>query len=101
MLPRHLFHYAIRLERVVDLTLEENLGRLGIGEHDLVAEDLSVTRSIGEAAHSVGIQAIRSPSATGRDQVLAILIENIGGGVVDPKLEEAWSTLSDVQRDVR
>jgi len=97
LLPRHVFRYALRLERIVDLTIEENLPRLGITELDLVAEDLSVTRSIGEAAHSLGIQAIRSPSATGQDHVLAILIENIGAGLVDPKLDEVWSSLSDVQ----
>lgn len=99
LLPRHLFRYALRLDRIVDLTIEENLGRLGITEGDLVAEDLSVTRDIGEAAHSLGIQAIRSPSAAGQDHVLAILIENIGGGHVDPELEEVWSSLDDVHRE--
>jgi RES domain-containing protein len=96
LLPRHVFRYVLHLERIVDLTIEENLRRLGITELDLVAEDLSVTRGIGEAAHSLNIQAIRSPSATGQDHVLAILIENIGAGLVDPKLDEVWSSLSDV-----
>lgn len=88
LLPRHVFRYALRLERIVDLTNEENLRRLGITALDLVAEDLSVTRSIGEAVHTLGIQGIRSPSATGQDHVLTILLENIGAGLVDPKLDE-------------
>lgn len=96
LLPRHLFRYEIQLDQVLDLTRTENLEQLGVSPSDLVGEDLSVTRSIGEGAHSLGIQAIRSPSAAGQDDVLALLIENIGSGVINPGLAEVWSTLSDV-----
>lgn len=97
LLPRHLFRYALHLERVVDLTVEENLSRVGITEDALVTEDLSLTQSIGEAAHSLGIQGIRSPSAAGQGHFLAIFIENVGAGRVDPELEEVWSSLDEVR----
>jgi len=97
LLPRHLFRYTLRLDRVVDLSAEENLDRLGLSEDDLVSEDLSITRSIGEAAHSLGFQALRSKSAAGQDHVVAILIENIDREGLDPELEEVWSSLSDLE----
>lgn len=95
-MPRHLYRYDIRFDQILDLTRTENLEQLGVSESELVGEDLSVTRSIGEGAHSLGLQAIRSPSAAGQDHVLALLIENIGSGVINPEMTEVWSILSDV-----
>jgi RES domain-containing protein len=96
LLPRHLYRYDLRFDQILDLTRPENLEHLGISQSELVGEDLSVTRSVGEGAHSLGLQAIRSPSAAGRDHVLALLIENIGSGVINPALAEVWSAVSDV-----
>jgi len=97
LLPRHLYLYDIRLDNVLDLTRAETQERLALEEADLIGDDLSQTRRIGEAAHSLGMKAIRSPSAAGRDDVLALLIENIGSGVISPQLAEVWSTLANVE----
>lgn len=97
LLPRHLYRYDIRFDQILDLTHKETLEQLGVTQPELVGEDLSLTRTIGEGAHSLGIQAILSPSATGQDHVLALLIENIGSGVIHPGLAEVWSILGDLE----
>lgn len=97
LLPRHLYRYDIRLDRIVDLTRTESLGQLGIPQSDLVGENHSATRDLGKMAYSLGIQAIRSPSATGRDDVIALFIENIGSGVINPEWAEVWAILDDVK----
>lgn len=96
LLPRHLFSYSIALNRVLDLTHASILEQLGSAKADLVGEYLSVTRSIGEAAHALGIQAIRSRSATEQDDVLAMFLENLGLGIVVPTLSEMWETIEDL-----
>jgi hypothetical protein len=96
LLPRQLFRYDVGLDRIVDLTDTSILERLGVAQTDLVGEDLSLTRSIGEAAHALGIQAIRSRSATEQDQVLALFLENLGLGTLVPNLEETWETIDDL-----
>lgn len=96
VLPRQLFNYGVALDRVLDLTDASILEQLGSAQSDLVGEDLSVTRSIGEAAHALDIQAIRSRSATEQDDVLAVLLENLGLGILVPTLEETWETISDL-----
>ena len=98
MLPRHLYRYEIHIDRILDLTDTGILEQLGISQTELIGEDLSVTRSLGEGAHALGLQAIRSASAAGRDQVLAFFIENIGSGVINPELAEVWSSLEDVEK---
>lgn len=69
---------------------------LGISEADLVGEDLSITRAIGESAQALGMQAIRSFSAARQDDVFAVFLQNIGTGLLDPRVEEIWSSLGDV-----
>ena len=96
LLPRQLFRYEVGLDRIVDLTDASILEQLGFAAADLVFEDLSSTRSIGEAAHALGIQAIRSRSATEQDHVLAVFIENLGLGTLVPTLEETWETIDDL-----
>lgn len=98
LLPRQLFSYGVELDRVLDLTDASILDQLGSAQADLVGEDLTATRSIGEAAHALGTQAIRSRSATEQDDVLAVFLENLGLGILVPTLEETWETISDLYR---
>lgn len=98
MLPRHLFRYSLRLDRVLDLGDRRTIARLDITNEDLVGEDLSITRRIGQSVQALGLEALRSPSATGQDDVLAIFIENIASGAVDVKLLEIWESVTDVAR---
>ncbi|HZA40872.1 MAG TPA: RES family NAD+ phosphorylase [Actinomycetota bacterium] len=96
LLPRQLFRYEVGLDRIVDLTDASMLEQLGLAVPDLVGEDLSLTRSIGEAAHALGIQSIRSRSATEQDDVLAVFLENLGSGTLVANLEETWETIDDL-----
>lgn len=96
LLPRDLFQYRVYLNRVVDLTLKANQEQLGISQADLVGEDLSITRAIGESAQALGMQAALSFSATRHDSVLAVFLQNIGSGVLDTTIAETWSSLADV-----
>jgi hypothetical protein len=63
---------------------------------DLIREDQLLTREIGEAAHEHRFQAIRSPSATGVDHVLAVFPENLAGAVVHVELIDEWTTIADL-----
>ena len=77
--PRELFEVAADLDTILDLTDPEELDALQIGARGLVREDLRFTQVIGEAAHENGFRAIRSHSATGVDDILAIFPENLAG----------------------
>lgn len=95
-LPRSLWRYEIRLTNVLDLTDSETLDHLGAERHVFVDDDRVLTHQIGEIAREFGYQAILNASATGVDDVLAVLIENIRGGMVSPALDQTWSTLDDL-----
>lgn len=96
LLPRELFAISADLDKVLDFTETETLDALGIAPPDLVREDHRFTQEIGEAAHGHGFQAIRSPSATGVDNVLAIFPEKLAGAVLDVRLRGEWSTAEDL-----
>jgi len=98
LLPRELFEISAKLDKVLDLTDQATLEVLGIAPPDLVREDHRFTQEIGEAAHEHGFQAIRSPSATGVDHVLAIFPEQLAGAVLQVKLLGEWTTPVDLAR---
>src|SRR5262245_29520387 len=60
LLPRELYFYSLNLGNVYDLTTEEAAEKLSITRSDLISNDLTVTRSIGEAAFSLGASALIS-----------------------------------------
>jgi RES domain-containing protein len=97
LLPRQLYMYEIGVDQVLDLADGQTLDQLGLEGTDLSSEDLSVTRSVGEAAHAFGLKAIRSRSATGQDDVLAVLVENLGLSALTAFLIETWETLADLE----
>ena len=96
LLPRELFGITVDLHKVLDLTDVATLDALGIAPLDLVREDHRFTQEIGEAAHEHAFQAIRSPSATGVDNILAIFPEKLAGAVLDVELLGEWSTADDL-----
>lgn len=96
LLPRELWCLTVDLKTVLDLTNDDTLRTLGLDPVDLVREDLRLTREIGEAAHEHRFQAIRSPSATGVDDVIAIMLENLAGAVLAAELVEEWTTVSNL-----
>ncbi|MDQ6928147.1 MAG: RES family NAD+ phosphorylase [Actinomycetota bacterium] len=72
LLPRELWSVTAELTGVLDLTAAAALSAVAIDPTDLVRPDHAFTQELGEAAHERGIQAIRSPSVTGIDEILAI-----------------------------
>ncbi len=96
LLPRELFEISADLDKVLDLTDTATLDALGIAPPDLVREDHRFTHEIGEAAHEHAFQALRSPSATGVDDILAIFPEKLSGAVLKVKLLGEWSTADDL-----
>ena len=97
LLPREPWVVSIELTRVLDLTDDETLRAFGVGAGDLVRDDLQLTHTIGEAAHQHRFQAIRSVSATGVDDVVAIMPENIAGASMAAELVQVWRTIADLR----
>lgn len=96
LLPRVLFRYETSLDRVLDLTSAETLDHVGVTTAQIVGADLTIPRQIGESAHATGSQAIRAPSATGVDHVLAVFPELLGSGRLMPELMERWESTNDL-----
>jgi RES domain-containing protein len=96
LLPRVLYRYETSLDRVLDLTSEATLEHLGITEQQVTGSDLTIPRQIGESAHATGSQAIKAPSATGVDQVIAVFSEALGSGRLLPELLERWESSDDL-----
>jgi hypothetical protein len=95
-LPRELWSLETTLDRVIDLTNDAALRATGLATVDLVRPDHALTQLIGEAAHERGIQAIKSPSATGVDAVLALFPENLGALTIKVELVEVWESVTDL-----
>ena len=96
LLPRELWRLETGLDSILDLTDENTRSYLGISLSDVVSDNLEITQQLGEAAYEHGIQAIRSPSATEVDIVLAVFPENLGSALLDPALEETWEVAGDL-----
>ena len=60
-LPRELDQLSASLTKVLNLTLEETLATLGLATEDLLRDDRTLPREIGEAAHAHGFQARLMP----------------------------------------
>ena len=96
LLPRELWSVATSLTKVLDLTVAAVLGSIQLDSRELLRPDHGFTQQIGEAAHERGVQAIRSPSATGVDEVLAIFPENLGTATMRVELLGLWQTIEDL-----
>lgn len=95
-LPREVWSLGVTLERVLDLTDEVVLDQAGLTAGDLVQPDYGFTRQIGEAAHERGYQAMRSYSARGVDEIVALFIENLGTASIAVDLVRRWEKPSDL-----
>lgn len=95
-LPRELWSLQASLDTVIDLTDPVALRSAGLGPADVVRPDHALTQQIGVAAHQRGVQAIKSPSATGVDAVLALFPQNLGASTIEIQLVEAWVSIEDL-----
>ena len=100
LLPRELWRIVVDLTKVLDLTDRVTLRGLGIKASDLVRDDLALTRDIGEAAHEQRYQAIRCASATGVDDVVAVMPENLDGAVLHAKLIDVRRTIAELRSKI-
>jgi RES domain-containing protein len=96
LLPRELWSVLLDLETVLDLSDAGVQRRTGLEVADLTRPDHGFTREIGEFAHDKRFQAIRSPSATGVDEIIAVFPENLGAATLNPRLEKVFSLADDV-----
>ncbi|MEX2587658.1 MAG: RES family NAD+ phosphorylase [Actinomycetota bacterium] len=90
LLPRELYEYEFRFGKVLDLTSAVVLKELSISGEDLTVDKWDLCQSIGGAAHALGFQALRAPSATGVGDVLCVFPENLGAGTLMPSLRGVW-----------
>jgi iron complex transport system ATP-binding protein len=61
---------------VLDLTVGPARQAVGLTLDDISGEDPTACQEVGEAAHFLGMQGIRAPSATGTGTVLAVFVRN-------------------------
>ena len=92
-----LYRYQISLDRVFDLTNDEIRAQIGIGRDVLTGPDWTACQELGSTLHALGAQGISSPSATGVGEVLAVFVQHIGLGRLEPDLVEEWHSLNQVQ----
>ena len=96
LLPRELWRITAKLTKVLDLTRRGTLAALDLEPADLVRDDLRLTRAIGMAAQERGFQAIRSPSATGVDDIVAVMLDSVSGEALNTELIQEWKLASDL-----
>jgi RES domain-containing protein len=96
LLPRELWAIEIDLDSVLDLGDPDVRRGLRLEIADLIRPDHGLTREIGEIAHEQRLQAIRSPSATDVDEIIALFPENLGAATLSPRLEQVWRMPADL-----
>lgn len=93
LLPRVLYRYEISLDRVLDLTDDQTRLQIGLGLDVLTGPDWATCQELGAALHALGAQGINSPSATGVGQVLAVFVQQVGLGRLEPHFAEEWHSV--------
>ncbi len=95
LLPRALYRYEIVLEAVLDLRNEEVRAHIGLGLDVLTGPDWTTCQQVGLAAHALGASGVNAPSTTGVGDVLAIFVQHVGLGRIEPELVEEWKSVDD------
>jgi RES domain-containing protein len=98
LLPRILYRYEISLDRVLDLTDDQVRIQVGLGLDVFTGPDWTTCQELGSALHALGAQGINSPSATGVGEILAVFVQQIGLGHLEPHLAEEWHSLDEIGR---
>lgn len=75
--PRDMVKLRIKLNKVLDLTDQDNLNELGIIQEDIMKDDCSKCLEIADAARDLGFEAILSHSATGFGMNLNIFLDKL------------------------
>lgn len=93
LLPRRLYRYEIAIDRILDLTDGEVRAQVGLGLEVLIGPDWTACQGLGVAAHALGVKGVNSPSATGVGDVLAVFVQHLGLGRLEPEFVEEWHSL--------
>lgn len=96
LLPRELWEIQVTTQLILNLTNTQCLTILSISPADLVGDDRSLTHEIGAAAHHYGFQSIVAPSATGVDNIMAVLLDNVKASSLRSHLLDTWRSVEDV-----
>jgi RES domain-containing protein len=88
-----LYRYEVAVDGILDLTNGEVRAQVGLGLDVLTGPDWTSCQELGLTAHALGIKGINSPSATGVDDVLAVFVQHVGLGRLDPELVEEWHSV--------
>lgn len=100
LLPRELYEYQLDLHSVLELNSTAVQDMIGVQHSQLLSLDWAISQRIGKDALAAGFQAVRSPSATGFDDILAVFPELIGtSGRIEARLVEVWSTMEDIYEE--
>jgi RES domain-containing protein len=93
LLPRVLYRYEVSLDRVLDLTIDQVRAQVGLSLDVLTGPDWTTFQELGVTLHALDAQAINSRSATGVGEILAVFVQRIGLGHLEPHLVEEWHSL--------
>jgi RES domain-containing protein len=84
-LPRNLHIITVHALQVLDLTVTHALQAVGLTIEDIQAADQTPCQRVGQAAHFLGFQGIRAPSATGIGYVIAAFEPQLSAGQLELK----------------
>lgn len=93
LLPRRLVTIRLAIRTVLDLTDKDVLASAGYTRAVLLDDDIRICQAIGDAAHYLGFEAIRAPSAAGPGETIAVFINRLGA---DSSLDVIANELIDV-----
>lgn len=96
LLPRMLYRYEIALDRILDLTNDKVRAQVGLDLDVLTGPDWIACQELGRNLHALGAQGINSPSATGVGDVLAVFVQHVGIGRLEPQVAEEWHSVDEV-----
>ncbi len=84
-LPRKLHVVTVHELQVLDLTRDQALTAVGLTVGDIQADDWTPCQRVGQAAHFLGFEGIRAPSATGMGYVIAAFEPQLSPGQLEVK----------------
>jgi RES domain-containing protein len=91
-LPRELFTYRARLQRVADLRDDTLAEAVGLSRSGIRADAPSAAQAVGQAAHHAGFEAILAPSAACDGAVLAVFLDRLlADSRLKPVASERWN----------
>ncbi len=95
-LPRELYEFELSLTSVVDLRPLKARSIAKLTVHDITAEDQRACQRVGEAAHSLGLEGLMAPSATGIGDVIAVFLDQLKPNAqLDVVTSHTWNVPAD------